>query len=212
MRVSGGIRSERGFTLVELAIALVIIGIILAGIIKGQELITNAKIKRVYNEQKEIAAAIYAYKDRYNYLPGDDTQATSKFTNPVVTNGNGNGIIGVGAATTAANFACTATGTEQCDMWSEMRQANLISGSSFTNPAHSYGGAIAVSYFNAPAVGTGTALLAHWIHLQNVPAEVAQILDRQYDDGNAGTGTMRGTTDYMATTATGLYQVMFRLP
>ena len=102
-------KRERGFTLVELAIVLVIIGLILAGIIKGQELITNAKIKRTYNMQKEIAAAIYTYFDRYQFYPGDDPQAATKFTNPAVTNGKGNALIAAAAASTAANFACVAT-------------------------------------------------------------------------------------------------------
>jgi prepilin-type N-terminal cleavage/methylation domain-containing protein len=205
-------RSDKGFTLVELAIVLVIIGIILAGIIKGQELITNAKIKRAFNAQKEIAAAVYTYYDRYGFYPGDDPQAATKFTNPVVTNGNANALIAVGAASTAANFACATTGTEQCDLWSELRQAGIISGSGFRNPTHPYGGAIAVSYFNMPAVGAGsTAQLAHWIQLQNIPYDVAQILDRQFDDGAAGTGTIRSSAgDYMTAT-TGVFQIGFKL-
>ena len=203
--------NQRGFTLVELAIVLVIIGIILAGIIKGQELITNAKIKRLYNAQKEIAAAVYTYYDRYGFYPGDDPQAAAKFTNPAVTNGNANALIAVGAGSTAPNFACAATGTEQCDLWSELKQAGIISGSGFTNPTHPYGGAIAVSYYNMPAVAGGTALLQHWIHIQNIPYDVAQILDRQYDDGNAGTGTIRSNAgDYMTAT-TGVFQVGFKL-
>ena len=50
-------RNEKGFTLVELAIVLVIIGIILGAVLKGQELINSAKIKRVYNQQREMVAA-----------------------------------------------------------------------------------------------------------------------------------------------------------
>lgn len=205
------IRNQKGFTLIELSIVLVIIGIILGAVLKGQELINNAKIKRLYNMQREVAAAIYTYYDRYGVYPGDDTTASTKFTNPAVTNGNGNGLIAAGAATTAANFACAATGTEQCDLWSELRQAGFLTGSGFTNLAHSYGGTIAVSYFNMPIVGAGSvAQLTHWIHMQNVPYDVCQILDRLYDDGAAGTGSVRGTANYMTAT-TGVFQIGFRL-
>lgn len=215
----GKIKSDKGFTLVELAIVLVIIGLILAGIIKGQELITNAKIKRAYNVQKEIAAAVYTYFDRYQFYPGDDPQAATRFTPalPVPTNGNGNALIAAGAASTAANFACTATGTEQCDLWAELRLSGILTGSGFTNPTHPYGGAVAISYFNMPAIGAGSAAqLTHWIQLQNMPYDVCKILDQQYDDGNlatgvgAGTGAIRGTTNYIPAT-TGVYQIGFKL-
>ncbi|MEM0326942.1 MAG: prepilin-type N-terminal cleavage/methylation domain-containing protein [Desulfurococcaceae archaeon] len=69
---------SRGFTLVELAIVLVIIGIILGGILKGQELIFNAKVKRLQSQVKEMMAAVYTYYDKYGYLPGDDPTANSR--------------------------------------------------------------------------------------------------------------------------------------
>ena len=71
----------RGFTLVELAIVLVIIGIILGAILKGTELINNAKVKRLQNDLKGLEAAIWTFYDRTGRMPGDC---------------NGNGIIGFG--------------------------------------------------------------------------------------------------------------------
>ncbi|WP_353686014.1 prepilin-type N-terminal cleavage/methylation domain-containing protein [Thermodesulfovibrio sp. 3462-1] len=202
------LRNSKGFTLVELAIVLVIIGIIIGAVLKGQELINNAKIKRAYNQYREILAAVYTYYDKYNYYPGDDPNAKGRW--PSVTNGDGNGLIAVGIGSTAPNFACTGTGTEQCDLWAELRLANILTGSGFSNPRHAYGGAIAVSYYTMPAVAGGTPLLAHWIHFQNVPYDVCQAIDRTYDDGNAGAGSIRGTADYMAATS-GVFQLSFKL-
>src|ERR1041385_5964966 len=62
----------RGFTLVEIAIVLVIVGLLLGGILKGQEMITQAKIKNVISDFSGISAAYHGYVDRYKKIPGDD--------------------------------------------------------------------------------------------------------------------------------------------
>ena len=67
--------SQKGFTLVEIAIVLVIIGLLLGGILKGQEMITQAKIKNVIADVTGVSAAMYGYQDRYRALPGDDKGA-----------------------------------------------------------------------------------------------------------------------------------------
>ena len=68
---------QSGFTLVEIAIVLVIIGLLLAGVLKGQELIENSKIKSIVNDMKAVQAAYNGYLDRYKAIPGDETLATA---------------------------------------------------------------------------------------------------------------------------------------
>src|SRR5712671_5490018 len=82
-------KTSKGFTLVEIAIVLVIIGLLLGGILKGQEMITQAKIKNVIADMSGVSAAMYGYQDRYKSLPGDDKNANRWGANI----GNADGII-----------------------------------------------------------------------------------------------------------------------
>ncbi len=70
-------RNQSGFTLIEIAIVLVIIGLLLGGVMKGQELINSAKVKNLANDFKNIPVYVYGYQDKYRALPGDDAQAQS---------------------------------------------------------------------------------------------------------------------------------------
>ena len=74
---------QTGFTLVEIAIVLVIIGLLLGGILKGQEMITQAKIKNVVNDFNGLTAAVSSYQDRYRQLPGDDPNALNRWAGAV---------------------------------------------------------------------------------------------------------------------------------
>src|SRR3990170_4404921 len=85
-------KRQRGFTLVEIAIVLVIIGLLLGGILKGQEMITQAKIKNVINDFNGLSAALYSYQDRYRALPGDDLNAATRWATQVAVAGDGNGV------------------------------------------------------------------------------------------------------------------------
>src|SRR3954467_12611219 len=87
---------QKGFTLVEIAIVLVIIGLLLGGILKGQEMITQAKIKNVMADFSGISAAYHGYQDRYRMIPGDDNTAGARWTpadtaTPKAIDGDGNG-------------------------------------------------------------------------------------------------------------------------
>lgn len=205
------VKNQKGFTLVELAIVLVIIGIILGGVIKGQELINNAKVKKIPQMHKEISAAVYAYQDRYRFLPGDDSTATTRWA--TARNGNADGQI----AYAAGNYLACAAGTnnDACGAWEHMRQAGFLSGSGRLNPQHAYAGNVGVGYMNGTTAGYPT-IAGNWLAFDNIPVEVAEQIDTQFDDGNrtaaaAGTGWNTGTVQTSATwvAASGTLVILF---
>ncbi len=86
---------NNGFTLVEMSIVLVIIGLIIGGVFAGQNLVKQARLRAVITEQDQIKQAVNAYRLRFNALPGDDYNAFSYFRekcarNADECNGNGN--------------------------------------------------------------------------------------------------------------------------
>src|ERR1700693_41075 len=93
-------REQAGFTLVELAIVMIIIGLLIAGVLKGQALITNAQVTSTVAQLKAIDAATTTFKDTYNALPGDMQTPGAKLPGGCAANavcnagGNGDGVIG----------------------------------------------------------------------------------------------------------------------
>ncbi|MDX9713993.1 MAG: prepilin-type N-terminal cleavage/methylation domain-containing protein [Dissulfurispiraceae bacterium] len=72
--LSNALRCQRGFTLVELAIVLVIIGIILGAVLKGQDLIENANAKKIASIPSQWEVPMWAYYDRNGSFPGDSAK------------------------------------------------------------------------------------------------------------------------------------------
>ena len=72
--------NQNGFTVVEIAIVLVIVGALIGGVLKVQEMITNTKLKRLESDMASLVAAMFSYQDRYLRLPGDDSEASFRFT------------------------------------------------------------------------------------------------------------------------------------
>ena len=96
---------QRGFTLIEISIVLVIIALLLGGVLKGQSLIGNAKYNRWVNEIDAYRAAFYTFQQTYGALPGDFNKASTRLKLPSgvsVRNGNGNNTID-GGGNTALN-------------------------------------------------------------------------------------------------------------
>ncbi len=135
---------QSGFTLVEIAIVLVIIGLLLGGVLKGQELIENSKIKSIASDMKAVQAAYNGYLDRYKTIPGDDTNATMTARGWAGTaGGGGNGVLGVTPAQAFTN------GGESASFWRALRASGMIAGDPTVNgvvglPRHSGGGLLGV--------------------------------------------------------------------
>lgn len=86
---------QTGFTLIELAIVLVIIGLLLGGVLRGQELINSAKVKNMARDFQNVQVYIYGYQDKFKALPGDDPAVATHVTGGTVAAAAnlGNGVV-----------------------------------------------------------------------------------------------------------------------
>jgi len=192
-------RKQQGFTLVEIAIVLVIIGILLGGVLKGRELIENAKIANLAKSIEEIRAAVNAYQDRYRALPGDDKKVDKHIaTLGSGDRGNGNGRI-------EGSWASKRTKDESRKIWKHLRAAGFLSGEGSEQPVHSYGNIIGVQWAN---IGTG---YANVICLGYLTGDVARLVDIRLDDGVANIGLVRALGAKKDYVDTGTYHVCTKL-
>ncbi len=104
-------RNSEGFSLVELAIVLIVIGLIVGGILKGQDLIESARMKSILSQVNDYRVATHTFMDKYDALPGDFDRAQDALE-PGLKNGKNNGIIdgpGLDAASEAYQYWCHLT-------------------------------------------------------------------------------------------------------
>ena len=188
---------QKGFTLIEIAIVLVIIGLLLGGVLKGQELINNARVKSFANDFRNIPVFIYAYQDRFRAIPGDDQQATTHAgatatvaTTPAGTLGNGQ-IDGAWNSTIPTD--------ESCLFWQHIRLANLAPGTTTVTcnaayyPSNASGGQIGIQSASGFATITlPTAMAGTYIICSaHISGQFVLQLDTLLDDGNPQIGAMR---------------------
>lgn len=193
-------RKQSGFTLIEIAIVLVIIGLLLGGILKGQELINSGKVKNLAQDFKNIPVYIYGYQDKFKAMPGDDPNAVVHSKGKATLASTPAGLIGNGVIDGAWN---STTQTDETYLfWQQVRLAKLASGS--TDPAdpgylptNSMGGVIGVQsatddVTKSPVLTAagepiqGTTIVCS----SGILGKFAVQLDTQMDDGNPGKGSM----------------------
>lgn len=188
------IKKQKGFTLIEIAIVLVIIGLLLGGVLKGQELINTARVRALNNTVDGITAAWFSFQDRYRAFPGDYLDARSQvnleLSGVPVPGGDGGGQV--------------ATDAERGRVWTHLEAAGYITGgydgaivaateyqcSVVTCPDNGFGSGMNLSY--GTLIQTALAVDAHeLITGRGIPVKVLAELDRKVDDGAAVSGLMQ---------------------
>ncbi|VVC82499.1 prepilin-type N-terminal cleavage/methylation domain-containing protein [Sideroxydans sp. CL21] len=186
-------RNQSGFTLIEIAIVLVIIGLLLGGVLKGQELINSAKVKNLATDFRNVPVYIYGYQDKFRALPGDDIQAVSHVGAAAGHNGNGDGLIG------GAWDSITLTDESQY-FWEHIRLAGLAAGPTSGGdllPTNSVGGVIGITSsanFTDPSAGTAANPKINGSYIicsSGILGKYAKQLDLQMDDSNPIGGSIR---------------------
>lgn len=220
------LRRSEGFSLVELAMALLIIGLLVAAVLQGQELVKNAKVSRTISQANEYFRAVNAFENLYGGLPGDLADADNELPgcreNATCESGDGNGVINEdgGDGTDWLGWttpSVASLSSESVQFWKHLALAELIDGVDvdFTgtdfawgvsHPRSAFGGGIEFFYDDATAMGTAFHTFrfsrgairsgTHKRYLYIVSPLVAYTIDRKADDGLAWQGKI--AVDYGA--------------
>jgi prepilin-type N-terminal cleavage/methylation domain-containing protein len=169
---------EKGFTLVELAISLAIIGLIIGGVIVGgSALIESAKISNLISQIKDLSSSAREFKTRYGYYPGDLPNASTYITIDGGVSGTcsyvASATVGNGIVDTAIESSCSIEHLVKARLLSKVE----LSGGSYVIRHPFGGGNVSLSF--------AAASNENAISVTNVPCNIALQLDSRLDNGVA---------------------------
>ena len=200
-------RRQHGFTLVEIAIVLVVIGLLLGGILKGQDLVNGARVRNLADMNAGVQAAYYGFMDRYRQVPGDMTATAAA-------SAIGDAAISAGGD---ANGSIDADDWEEASaLWVHLTRAGFLQGSydggatSATRyraanmaPQNAFNGYMVLGRTRDYSTTTGAPTATRAVRLglvlgDNIPVDIARQLDLKIDDQRPLTGALRftGTTTF----------------
>ncbi len=187
---------QTGFTLIELAIVLVIIGLLLGGVLRGQELINSARVKNLTRDFQNVQVFLYSYQDRFKAIPGDDSQANNHVTGGQVATTGGptpNGQIG-------GQWDSPTATDESYLFWQHVRLAGLAPGSTAVgtpaySPLNTNGASLGIQSiaagFNEITTLTNGAFA---ICSDGILGRDALQIDTTLDDGIPNSGSVQAVT------------------
>ena len=196
-------KRQGGFTLVEIAIVLMIIGLLIGGMLRGQELITSARVRNIIDQKNAVHTAQIGFMDRYRMLPGDLTVAQAA----IVGNGASGGAFGGNGTFTALLDSplyfqnLVAAGFLTCAVCNATAQG--VAGAD-NSPVNVFGGVLRVgqhvgsagpaanNYLDLAAAGGPTRVVLSTG--AGIDSGIMQEVDLKADDGRPATGNLRFST------------------
>lgn len=200
---------QTGFTLVEIAIVLIIVGLLLGGVMKGQDLIDNARVKSLTSDFRNVPIYLAAYQDKFKAVPGDDAGVDAHLGGKLCATSckatsaeqvQGNGII-------EGDWNSTTKTDESFRFWQHVRLAGLAAGPTDVNspdylPRNTVGGALGITAGSTSPIATLKGVQV--VCSRGILGKFAKQIDIALDDGDTATGTVQVMDNTAAKAAAGI--------